>query len=130
MRLMIVTFVALLVSGCGNGGTGDADAGVLGSSFSCDGLADRWVVIQQGYLDKLGGADTTELDESTDRVASAQQWVSQAMLEQVRDAQAIGCADELSMGAPALCSRVALLEPGGAAAESVVETLRDSCVNP
>lgn len=130
MRLKIVWLVALLISACGNGGTGDSDSAALDSSFTCDGLADRWVVIQQEYLDRLGNADAKELDEGTDRVDSAQQWVSQAMLEQVRDAQAVGCAGQLSVGAAALCSRVVLLEPGGGAADSVVETFRDGCVDP
>lgn len=93
----------------------------------CVGLADRWATIQQGYLDRLGDADTAELDRGSARVDDAAEWFGPAMIEQVRDAQGVGCADEFQAGSVLLCARIDRLEPGGEAAEQAVAYLASSC---
>lgn len=97
------------------------------SAFTCDELADRWVALQQGYLDRLDDADEIELEEASDRVKGAGLWIAQATLEQVRDTQAAGCSEVLASGSIALCSRVSQLHSRGEAGDAVISGLTDRC---
>ena len=76
--------------------------------MGCDGLADRWVILQQTYLDRLGDATSDEIEAGSERVQAAGLFIGQAMIEQVRDVQAVGCQDELVSGSEALCSRISI----------------------
>jgi hypothetical protein len=49
------------------------------------------------------------------------------MIEQARDATAVGCSDELVPGAPLLCERIDLLQPRGRQGEAIVAELRGDC---
>ena len=107
--------------------TGDSPAAVrFEAALGCEALADRWAVLQQEYLDRLGTATEADLDEPSPAVASAGQWLGNAMIEQTRDAVAVGC-DELVSGSAALCARVDGLSAAGAAAEIALERLRGNC---
>ena len=106
--------------------TGSATVERFEAALECDGLADRWASLQQEYLDRLGTATEADLDESSPAVASAGQWLGNAMIEQTRDATAVGC-DELVSGSAALCARVGGLSAPGEAAEIALNRLRDRC---
>jgi hypothetical protein len=124
VRLTRVAILVLLVAtGCG----ADDTSAPVAEMMSCGGLADRWVRIQQDYLDRLDDADEVEFAEPSDRVNAAALWIGQAMLEQIRDSNSVGCDAELESGSPALCERVERLTTRGGAAAAVVEKLRDGC---
>ena len=106
--------------------TGEPTTAPFEAALGCDGLADRWATLQQEYLDRLGPATAADLAEPSPAVASAGQWLGNAMIEQTRDAAAVGC-DELVSGSVALCSRVNGLSAAGEAAEVVLQRLRDGC---
>lgn len=106
--------------------TGGSTTVQLEAAFGCGALADRWAALQQEYLDRLGTATEVDLAEPSQAVASAGQWLGNAMIEQTRDATAVGC-DELVSGSAALCARVDGLSAAGAAAEIALERLRGSC---
>lgn len=127
----IILATVLGLASCASTGPAPAadQADALTGSTACDGLADRWVVIQQTYLDRLGDADAEELRNRSDRVLAAGAWVGQALLEQVRDARAVGCDEELVAGSSALCNRVPALEAGGEAAADVLDGLSSNCVD-
>ncbi|MEM9037482.1 MAG: hypothetical protein AAGD18_23020 [Actinomycetota bacterium] len=95
--------------------------------FTCDGLADRWARIQQDYLDRLGDADAAELAGGSDRVNAAGAFLGPALVEQVRDAEAVGCGDTLQAGSADLCSRMERLTSGGEAADEVIARLMSAC---
>ena len=96
------------------------------ASLGCDGLADRWAALQQEYLDRLGAATAVDLAEQSPAVASAGRWLGNAMIEQTRDADAVGCTD-LVAGSDALCARIGRLSAAGEAAEIVLSNLRAGC---
>ena len=125
----IVAIVAMTLPGCGAGGTqdGDGTAPTSTAPFDCSGLADRWVAIQQEYLDRLGDADRAEVDGGSERVDAAAAWFGPAVIEQVRDARNVGCDQDLEAGSELLCARFGLLEPGGEAAQEVVDDLVAGC---
>ena len=123
LQLVLVVLIILLGSTCAGGGENGSDA----VSFGCDGLADRWITIQQGYLDELADADLAELGQRSFRVTTAESRLVQALIEQARDAQAVGCASDLESDSAALCTRLDRLAPPGAAGESVVELLLSDC---
>ena len=116
--LTIGGLVLVLAGGCGDG---NAESG------PCAGVADRWARIQQEYLDRLGDADTAELDAGSARVEAAAAWFGPAVIEQVRDARAVGCAEEFVAGSALLCDRLDHLGPSGEAAERVVADLASNC---
>lgn len=106
--------------------TGGSTTTRFEAALGCDGLADRWAVLQQEYLDRLGTATEADLVEPSPAVASAGQWLGNAMIEQTRDAVAVGCT-ELVSGSAALCARIDGLSAVGEAAEIALERLRDGC---
>lgn len=123
--VLLITLCLAVATACGS----DADAtdADFDAAFDCSGLADRWVVLQQSYLDRLGEADAAEIAEGSARTQAAGLFIGQAMIEQVRDVQAVGCQDELVSGSDALCSRIDQLEPAGEAGRGVVASLRETC---
>jgi hypothetical protein len=129
----IATAFVLAVSACGStASNGTAAAGPtratdFESAFTCDELADRWQNLQQGYLDQLGDASNTELDEGSARVDAAAGFIAQAMQEQARDVGLAGCTEELADGGSLLCSRVDRLVTAGAGAADLVEALAAEC---
>lgn len=96
------------------------------AALGCDGLADRWAALQQEYLDRLGTATAADLAEPSPAVASADRWLGSAMIEQTRDADAVGCTGLVS-GSDALCARVGQLAAAGEAAQIALENLHDGC---
>ena len=110
----------------GGSTTGGSTTSRFEAALGCEALADRWAVLQQEYLDRLGTATEADLAEPSPAVASAGQWLGNAMIEQTRDAVAVGCT-ELVSGSAALCARVDGLSAAGAAAEIALERLRGSC---
>lgn len=96
------------------------------AALGCDGLADRWATLHQEYLDRLGTATAAELAEPSPAVSHAGRWLANAMIEQTRDAGAVGCT-ELVSGSDALCARIDGLVAGGDAGETVLKGLRSSC---
>lgn len=106
--------------------TGGSTGAQFEAALGCDGLADRWAALQQEYLDRLGTATAADLAEPSPAVAGAGQWLGSAMIEQTRDADAVGCT-ELVSGSDALCSRVHQLTAAGEAAQIALEGLHDSC---
>ncbi|MFQ5558761.1 MAG: hypothetical protein ACE5GB_14800 [Acidimicrobiales bacterium] len=120
--------MGLVVSGCGRGaGSGHEDEASFTAAMSCEGLADRWVTIQQAFLDDLGDASQADLDPATPGVTRALTRVGSALTEQARDTRAAGCEAELAIGGTSLCRRVGRLEAGGGAAHLVLEGLRAGC---
>ncbi|MXZ52420.1 MAG: hypothetical protein F4Z34_04450 [Acidimicrobiaceae bacterium] len=107
--------------------TGGSTTGRFEAAFGCEALADRWAALQQEYLDQLGTATEADLAEPSPAVASAGQWLGNAMIEQTRDAVAVGCT-ELVSGSAALCARVDGLAADGAAAKIMLRSLRDGCL--
>lgn len=89
----------------------------------CDGLADRWQRIQQDYLDRLGDAG---LDDAG-RIEPAGAWLAQALLEQVRDAESLGCEQIFRPGSPELCARLDELTDRGPAGRRALAALTQSC---
>lgn len=130
-RHCVAAILMVVVGACS---TADDEPAMTGGSttvqfeaaFGCEALADRWAALQQEYLDRLGTATEVDLAEPSPAVASAGQWLGNAMIEQTRDATAVGC-DELVSGSAALCARVDGLAAAGAAAEIALERLRGSC---
>ncbi|MXZ53633.1 MAG: hypothetical protein F4Z34_10655 [Acidimicrobiaceae bacterium] len=123
--------IAVIGTACGTAGhepamTGSATVERFDAALGCEALADRWAMLQQEYLHRLGTATEADLDEPSPAVASAGQWLGNAMIEQTRDAVAVGC-DELVSGSAALCARVDGLSAPGEAAEITLDRLRDSC---
>ena len=106
--------------------TGGATVERFEAALGCEALADRWAALQQEYLDRLGPATAADLADPSPAVASAGQWLANAMIEQTRDAVAVGC-DELVSGSAALCARVDGLSAAGEAAEIALERLREGC---
>ena len=106
--------------------TGGSTTARFEAALGCEALADRWAVLQQEYLDRLGTATEEDLDEPSPAVASAGQWLANAMIEQTRDADAVGCT-KLVSGSTALCARVDGLTAAGEAAEIALDRLRDTC---
>ena len=106
--------------------TGGSTTAGVEAALGCEALADRWAALQQEYLDRLGTATEADLDEPSPAVASAGQWLGNAMIEQTRDAVAVGCTALVS-GSAALCARVDGLSTAGKAAEIALERLRGSC---
>ena len=106
--------------------TGGATVERFDTALGCDGLADRWASLQQEYLDRLGSATAADLAEPSQGVASAGQWLANAMIEQTRDADAVGCTGLVS-GSIALCARMEGLSAAGEAAEIALGNLRDTC---
>ena len=84
----------------------------------CEGLADRWVVLQQQILDSLDGSESG--------VASFDNHGA-AMIEQARDASAVGCSDQVAAGSRLICVRVDQLRPMGPVGEAVIANLRAAC---
>lgn len=130
-RLWLVAATLVIVAGCGAAGhqpamTGQSPAVGGEAALGCDGLADRWAVLQQEYLDRLGTATVADLADASPAVASAGQWLANAMIEQTRDADAVGCADLVS-GSSALCIRLGRLSAAGEAARVVLDRLHDTC---
>lgn len=107
----------LLLAACGGGDATDAEV-----NDHCEGLASRWVVLHQEYLDQLdaaaGGAAAIE---------AAHSWLGSAMVEQVRDATAVGCQDEPGAGAPPSCSQVTELSASGVEATKALDFLSTTC---
>ena len=107
--------------------TGGSTTTRFEAALGCEALADRWAVLQQEYLDRLGdGHCGGTLAEPSPAAASAGQWLGNAMIEQTRDAVAVGCT-ELVSGSASLCARVGGLSAAGEAAEIALERLRGSC---
>ena len=125
----VLVAVPALAACSSDDGTDEATAPSFTAAFDCDGLADRWIRLQQSFLDRLGDASTAELDAGSDRVRSANSWLGGALIEQARDIRAVGCEVELRAGAPALCSRLGALEPQGDAGAGVVAALEFECAS-
>lgn len=123
--------MVVVAAACSTGGhepamTGGATAERFEAALGCEALADRWAALQQEYLDRLGTATADDLAEPSAAVASASQWLGSAMIEQTRDAAAVGCTD-LTSGSAALCARTDRLLGSGEAAEIALTSLRGSC---
>lgn len=130
-RLCLAVLLMVVVGACSTAGdepamTGGSTTAPFEAALGCEALADRWGVLQQDYLDRLGSATAADLAEPSPAVASAGQWLGNAMIEQTRDAVAVGC-DELVSGSAALCARVDGLSAAGEAAEIALDRLRGSC---
>ena len=128
---MVVAILMVVVGACSPANdepamTGGSTTVRFEAALGCEALADRWAVLQQDYLDRLGTATAADLDEPSPAVASAGQWLGNAMIEQTRDATAVGC-DELASGSATLCARVGGLSAPGEAAEIALNRLRDRC---
>ncbi len=130
-QLWLVAATLVIVAGCGAAGhqpamTGRSPAGGFEAALGCEGLADRWAVLQQEYLDRLGTATVADLADASPAVASAGQWLANAMIEQTRDADAVGCTGLVS-GSDPLCARLEQLSADGEAARVVLDRLHDTC---
>lgn len=131
-RRHCVAVILMVVAGACS--TANDDPAMTGGSTTvrfeaapgCEALADRWAALQQEYLDRLATATEADLAEPSPAVASAGQWLGNAMIEQTRDAVAVGC-DELVSGSAALCARVDGLSADGEAAEIALKRLRAGC---
>ena len=106
--------------------TGGAVPEQFEAALGCDGLANRWATLHQEYLDRLGSATAAELAEPSPAVANASRWLANAMIEQTRDADAVGCT-ELVSGSDALCARIDGLVAAGEAAGIALQSLHSSC---
>ena len=106
--------------------TGGATDDRFETALGCDGLANRWATLHQEYLDRLGTATATDLAEPSPAVSLASQWLANAMIEQTRDADAVGCT-ELVSGSDALCARIDGLTARGEAGGIVLQSLRAGC---
>jgi uncharacterized protein YceK len=121
------------ISACGSAATETtpepASTGGTGfeAAFTCAELADRWQDLQQNYLDRLGDASSSELEEGSARVDAAGRFIAQAMQEQARDVDLAGCNRELIGDGPLLCTRADRLETAGSAAAEIAETLTTGC---
>ncbi len=116
MLIRILAAVALVVAACSSV---DEPTNVP----DCSGLADRWLVLNQEYLDRLGGLSPTDTRE----IEAADSWLGSALLEQARDAAAIGCEDEVSSRAPAICERAGQLVAAGSVAELARKAVTHGC---
>lgn len=130
-RRCVVAVLVVVASACSTAGdepamTGELAATRFEAALGCEALADRWAGLQQEYLDRLGTATAEDLAEATPAVTSAGQWLANAMIEQTRDARAVGCTGLVS-GSDALCARVGQLSAPGEAARIARQTLSDNC---
>jgi len=126
----IVLMVGLVLSGagCGDDSSAADPAGTgFEPAFDCEGLADRWVVIHQAYLDDLGDLPASELDPAGPVANRAAQSLAMAVIEQGRDAENVGCADRLVSGSPLLCARLHRLSAHGEAGDVVLAQLGAAC---
>ena len=118
----------IAAAGCGDDSVASEPADeAFGADFDCGGLADRWVEINQAYLDDLSDMSEADLDLPTPAVGAASRRLAMSLTEQARDAAALGCAAELASGSAALCTRVERLSASGPAGESIIEQLRRNC---
>lgn len=133
---MVIIHLGVVATACGSdgpAGSPDIDAPTatatptFEAAFDCAGLADRWGRLQQEFLDRLGDADAAELEDGSDRVATAQRWIGNAMIEQARDSAAVGCETELTSGSAPLCDQLDAMTAGGEAAEFALAALRSTC---
>ena len=106
--------------------TGGSTTAQFEASLGCEALADRWATLQQEYLDRLGTATAADLAEPSAAVSQASRWLANAMIEQTRDADAVGCT-ELVSGSDALCARIDGLTASGEAGGIVLQSLRAGC---
>ncbi|MEO1060803.1 MAG: hypothetical protein AAFZ07_05245 [Actinomycetota bacterium] len=127
LRRGLAALAAALLCLAGCGGDDAVSEPPESAAVDCRGPADRWARIQQGYLDRISDADLDELTAGSPRIDEANEWFGPAMIEQVRDAAAVGCDDEFVAGSPLLCARLDGLEPAGEAGERVVADLDASC---
>jgi hypothetical protein len=126
---MSLVLVIMIGAGCGDDSTvpTPADADGFAPAFDCGGLADRWVAINQAYLDDLGAMTVGDLDLPTQVADAATRRFAMSLTEQARDATAAGCAAELVSGSSALCTRLDRLSASGPAGESIMERARSIC---
>ncbi|MEM7095021.1 MAG: hypothetical protein AAF567_18615 [Actinomycetota bacterium] len=96
------------------------------ATITCDGLAQRWAVLQQEYLDRLGEASQAELDEPSRAVLEAHAFIGRASIEQARDQDLAGCTD-LVPGSAEYCAFIPSLGPSGEAGAIVLERLQSEC---
>ena len=106
----VMLAIAFVIAACGG------EAG--GELHDCRRLADRWMVLRQQVLDSV--------DDPSSGAASADRH-GLAMIEQARDARAVGCADELVVTAPLICARLHLLQPRGERGAAIVADLEAAC---
>lgn len=130
-RHCVAATLMVVVGACSTGGpepamTGGATDDRFEAALGCDGLANRWATLHQEYLDRLGTATATDLAEPSPTVSLASRWLANAMIEQTRDADAVGCT-ELVSGSDALCARIDGLTAGGEAGGIVLQSLRAGC---
>ena len=124
----MVIGLALIAGACGDDASVDESAGPgFEPAFDCEGLADRWVVIHQTYLDELGDLSARDLDPPAPAASRAAQSLANSVIEQARDAESVGCGDRLVSGSPLLCARVERLMAHGEAGEAVVAQLQSAC---
>ena len=128
-RLFVL--VAMIGAACGDDSAvsppTDAVDQAFEPAFDCGGLADRWVVINQAYLDDLGDMTVGDLDLPTQVADAAGRRFAMSLTEHARDAAAAGCAAELVSGSSALCTRLDRLSASGPAGESIMERARSIC---
>jgi hypothetical protein len=142
-RLVIAGAAALtlLIAACGDGdsaapsavstvpsevSTVPSEVATTQSLATCDGLADRWVEIQQMFLDDLGDAPVAD-GTSSPQVIDAGRRMGLLLLEYGRDIERAGCDVELAPGSPPLCARLDRLTPMGPAGQDVVDGLGADC---
>ncbi len=121
-----MVLAGLMLAACSSG-TGAESNPDFEPAYDCAGLADRWVDLQQEYLDRLGDADAAEFEAGSPRMDAAISWLGQALIEQGRDVRAVGCEAELVSGSEPLCSRLEQLDPGGGAGIAAIDLLRNPC---
>ena len=102
--------ILLFVAGCGTD--------PAGAPRACEGLADRWVMLQQQILDSVDHP-APESDAGNRHAL--------AMIEQARDASGVGCSEEVAAGAPLICARLPVLQPRGPQGEALIADLMASC---
>ena len=118
----------IVVAGCSaTADPANSATATFDPALGCDGLADRWIRLQQSFLDQLADATAAELATGSERIDAANRFLGGALIEQARDASAVGCDVEVSSGAPALCERIDALEAGGEAGAAVIDQLERDC---
>ena len=93
----------------------------------CLGLAIRWLGLHQELLDAVGDSSVVELEQPDSPGAVALGANGRAMIEHARDAQAVDCAAEVSVGSPLLCAGIGELTSYGPAGSQILDELRASC---